>query len=60
MISPCPRIECQMHHGTISRMGRQPTILGLEHLKGHHFLAFWLDLYFSSWRNFVAIVEEEI
>ena len=49
-----------MHHGTISRMGRQPTTLGLEHLKGHRFSAFWLDLYFSSWRNFVAIVEEEI
>jgi len=48
MISPCPRVECQMHHGmdsiatTISRMGKEPTTLGPEDLKGHRFSAFWL------------------
>jgi len=37
-----------MHHGmdsiatTISRMGKEPTTLGPEDLKGHRFSAFWL------------------
>ena len=33
---------CDSIATTISRMGKEPTTLGPEDLKGHRFSAFWL------------------
>ena len=35
---------CDSIATTISRMGKEPTTLGPEDLKGHRFSAFWLSV----------------
>ena len=39
---------CDSIATTISRMGKEPTTLGPEDLKGHRFSAFWLRLVRST------------
>ena len=47
---------CDSIATTISGMGKEPTTLGPEDLKGHRFSAFWLRSSFGSAGREVSIV----